>query len=111
VKKTLAALALALALVSSPASAYYLTCGAYKAAILSNVESVQFAAVGHSFGTVDMLATLLCFGRDRRCNCLSNLDSRTDGAFANALAARIAACPDNNTAVGPAFNAALDVCR
>ena len=108
-KKILAALALTLTM-TQPAHAYLVSCGDFKAAFTVGDNEVQAAVAGHSFGVVDMLATLDCFVRDRRCTCLSTMEARPE-AYAEALVNRIMACPNGNTAAGAAFNAALDVCQ
>jgi hypothetical protein len=111
-KKIFAALTLMLALgaTARPASAYFLNCAQYRAAILSGDEPLMMSVVSHSLGVSDMLATMLCFVGDRRCSCIQSVSDRAE-AFGNALGNRIASCPASAPAVGQEFNAALDVCR
>ena len=104
-------LALTLALTAAfvqPASAFFITCSEYRAAILSGDDLILGGAIGHSFGTADMLAGLLCFVNDRRCRCLSNLDA---GDFGGAIGRAISSCPGGDPVFGVEFNAALSLCR
>jgi hypothetical protein len=110
-KRLALALALALTLlVAQPAAAYFVTCGEFRAVFLVGDDETMNILGGHVFGVSDMLATLLCFGGDRRCNCLSNMTNRP-GDYGTAVANAIVDCPANANAVGQIFNAALQVCR
>jgi hypothetical protein len=111
VKKLLATLILTLALVEPAAAAYTISCGMAKQAFQFGTDEDQTLFVAYALGVNDMLATLLCFGRDRRCDCLSNIDRRA-GDFGRALGQRLVSnCPDQTPVVGTIFNASLDVCR
>jgi hypothetical protein len=105
-------LALALStLCASNASAYSLTCGDIVDIFTYGTDEDQMLAVGHLAGTADMVATMLCFGGDRRCNCLKNVVVNQPEALADAYVGWVQSCLDGDPAVGPAFNAVLQVCR
>jgi hypothetical protein len=107
-KRLAFALALTIA-AAQPASAYFLTCGAVRAAVLLGTDETIAIVSGHAFGVSDMLATLLCFAGDRRCQCLSNMGDRA-GQYGSAVGEAVNPCPANDSAVGRIFNAALEVC-
>jgi hypothetical protein len=108
-KRLVLALALTIA-VAQPASAYLLSCGAFRSAVLSGDEQLLGVTVGHAFGVADMIAGLLCFGGDRRCGCLSNIGDRAE-QFGEQTANAILACPAGDPAFGAVFNAVFDICR
>jgi hypothetical protein len=112
--KTLKTLALTLAVtaaMAAPASAYFFTCGTFRAGVLSADEFVNGAVVGHTVGVSDQLAAQLCSVRDRRCSCLQNIGQSRASQYGREVGRLIAACPANQPAVAKIMTAALNVCR
>lgn len=104
------ALALLLALTPTLAHGYAITCGAAVNAFLNGSDDDQTVVVGHSAGSVDVLAGLICLTGGRTCTCLSNVITGRTEQFAEAYAEELLACAFSDPAFIPALRAARQVC-
>lgn len=93
-----------------------LTCGQAAAILASATPSMQFNVIGQTVGTTSLLANILCFVGDERCDCLQDAtdsESAKNGQWSDAIAALVADCAETNpdrTLSGITQEAALSVC-
>lgn len=90
---------------AAPADAFFMTCGDARA-----LGEAEDSVIGHSLGTLDTLAGLLCFVGDAKCNCLVDAAANRPREFSREFSRALANCDDASPAFGAAIQASEAMC-